>query len=103
MKAQSRCDIAFHGIFVYVIGKTNNQTSISDADRKIETLPSTHNDANSVDLISRHYPFTLGLKFLGLHWRPMVHSFIHGTGRGIHFLLRLRSKETIRSLSLKKI
>ena len=41
------------------IGKKNNQSSVSVADRKTRF---------------RHYPFTLGLGFLGLHRRPMIDS-----------------------------
>ena len=36
----------------YVIGKKNNQTSVSGADREIPTLGSVDNAANSVDLVS---------------------------------------------------
>ena len=35
-----------------VIGKKNNQTLISDADRKIQTLGSADNAGNSVNLVS---------------------------------------------------
>ena len=36
----------------YVIGKKNNQTSVSDADREIPNLGSTDNAGNSVNLVS---------------------------------------------------
>ena len=41
-----------------VIGKKNNQTSVSDADREIPTLGSTDNARNSVNLVSgiNRYP-----------------------------------------------
>ena len=48
-----------------VIGKKNNQTSVSDADQEIPTLGSTDNAGNSVNL------FTLELGFLCLHQRLM--------------------------------
>ena len=35
-----------------VIGKKNNQTSVSDADREIPALGSTDNAGNSVNLVS---------------------------------------------------
>ena len=35
-----------------VIGKKNNQTLVSDADREIPTLGSTDNAGNSVNLVS---------------------------------------------------
>ena len=35
-----------------VIGKENNQSSVSDADREIPTLGSTDNAGNSVNLVS---------------------------------------------------
>ena len=53
-----------------VIGKKNNQTFVSDADREILTLGSTDN----AKLRFRHYPFTLGFGFLGLHRRSMLDS-----------------------------
>ena len=55
---------------VNVIGKKNNLTSVSDADREIPTLGSTDNAGNAVN-----YSFTLGLGFLCLHRRPMTDSF----------------------------
>ena len=50
-----------------VIGKKNNQTSVSDADRQIPTLGSTDNAGNSVSLVSGfwYYPFTFGLGVFG--------------------------------------
>ena len=35
-----------------IVGKKNNQTSVSDADRKILTLGSTNNTGNSVNIVS---------------------------------------------------
>ena len=49
-----------------VIGKKNNQTSVSDADREIPTLGSMDDAKNSVSLV-----FTFRLGFLCLHRRPM--------------------------------
>ena len=52
----TKCDVNF---FVYkryvifpIIGKKNNQTPISDADREIPTLGSTDNTRNSLNLVS---------------------------------------------------
>ena len=45
--------------FYSIIGMKNNQSSVSDADRKPRF---------------RHYSFTLGLGFLCLHQRPMIDS-----------------------------
>ena len=56
------------------IGKKNNQSSISDADREMPTLGSTDNAGNSVNLVSGVIRFSLGLGFLGLHRRPMTDS-----------------------------
>ena len=42
----------YHLIFFNLIGKKNNQTSISDADREILTLGSTDNAGNTVNLVS---------------------------------------------------
>ena len=38
--------------FYLIIGKKNNQSSVSDADRETETLGSTDNAGNSVNLVS---------------------------------------------------
>ena len=54
-----------------VIGRKDYRSSISDADREISTLESSDN----ADF--RHYPFTLGLGFRGLHRRPMTDSIFH--------------------------
>ena len=35
-----------------IIGKKNNQSSVSDADREVRTLGSTDNAGNSVNLVS---------------------------------------------------
>ena len=50
-----------------VIGKKNNQTSVSDADRQIPTLGSTDNAGNSVNFVSGfwYYPFTFGFGVFG--------------------------------------
>ena len=50
-------------IFI-VIGKKNNKTSASDADREIPKLRSTDNAGDSVNLVSG---IIRGLGFLGLH------------------------------------
>ena len=60
------------------IGKKNNQSSVSDADRKIPTLWLTDDAGNSVEPCFRHHPFTLGLGFLGLHRKQMT-DFIYNT------------------------
>ena len=64
---RSLCDVKYPTIkemtFFNVIGKKNNQTSISDADREIPTLGLKDNAGNEV----QHYPLTLGLGFLDLH------------------------------------
>ena len=57
-------NILFQTSIFPIIGKKNNQSSVSDADREIPTIKSTDNAGNS---IYRLYPFTLGLGFLGLH------------------------------------
>ena len=49
-----------------VIGKKNNQISLSNADHEIPTNGSTDNARNLVNL---------GLGFLDLHWLPMIDSF----------------------------
>ena len=55
-------------IFFPVIGKKNNQSSVSDADQEIPTLGSTDNARNS------------GLGFLCLHRRSVIDS-IYPLGR----------------------
>ena len=56
------------------MGKKNNQSSVSDADREIPTLGLMGNAGNWVNLISGiiHLPTELG--FLYLHQRLMVDS-----------------------------
>ena len=61
-------------IIFNVKGKKNNQTSVSNADLEIPTLGSTDNAGNEVKPRFRHYPFTLGLVFLGLHRRQVLDS-----------------------------
>ena len=46
-----------------VMGKKNNQTSVSDADREIPTLGSTDNAENSVNLVSGIIRLPSGLDF----------------------------------------
>ena len=50
-------------IMFNVIGKKNNQTSVSYADRKIPTLGSTDNAGNLVNLISSIIHLPLGWDF----------------------------------------
>ena len=57
-----------------VIDKRNNQILVSNADREIPTLESTENG----NPLFRHYPFTLGLGFHCLNWKPMLDSFCPG-------------------------
>ena len=47
-----------------VIGKKNNQTSVSDADRDIQTLRSTDNAGNSANLVSDIICLLSGWDFL---------------------------------------
>ena len=47
----------------YVIGKKNNQTSVSDADREIPTLGSVDNAANSGNLVSGNIRWPEGWYF----------------------------------------
>ena len=49
--------------FFYVIGKKNNQTSVSDADRDIPTLGSTNNAGNSENLASGIIRYPSGWNF----------------------------------------
>ena len=56
------------------IGKKNNQSSFSDADREIPTLWSTDSTGNSVIPRFWHHPFIFGLGFLCQHGRPMIDS-----------------------------
>ena len=92
-----------------IIGKKNNQSLVSDADREIPTLRSTDNAGNSVNLRLRHYPSTLGLEFLGLHRRPVTDSTVKilciGTDRShqtvqtkIRLLLKKQSDQGLRCL-----
>ena len=60
-----------------VVGKKNNQTSISDVDREISTLGSTDNAGNSVNLISGIIRLHIGSGFLYLHQRAMIDSIYH--------------------------
>ena len=46
-----------------VIGKKNNQTSVSDADREIPTLGLTNNAGNSVNFVSGIIRLPLVLDF----------------------------------------
>ena len=45
-------NIIFKTLIFQRIGKKNNQSSVSDADREIPTLGSTDNAGNSVNLVS---------------------------------------------------
>ena len=56
-----------------IIGKKNNQTSVSDADQEIPTVGSTDTVGNSVNLVSGIVRLH-GLGFLGLHRKPMLDS-----------------------------
>ena len=56
------------------VGKKNNQSSVSDADREIPTRGSTDNAGNSVNFVSGITPFTHGLGFLDLPRGPMSGS-----------------------------
>ena len=57
-----------------IIDKKNNKTSLFDAEREISTLGST-DDAGLPSV--RHYPLTRGLRYLGLHHRPMLDYIKH--------------------------
>ena len=50
-------------IIFNVIGKKNNQISVSDADREIETLGSTDNAGNSANLVSGNIRLPSGWDF----------------------------------------
>ena len=52
-----------NGRFYSIIGKKNNQSSVSDADREIPTLESTDNAGNSVKFVSGIIRLPLGLNF----------------------------------------
>ena len=67
-------NIPFKTSVFRIIGKKNNVSSVSDANREIPTLGSTDNAGNEVKPRFRHYPFTFELGFLGLHRRPMIDS-----------------------------
>ena len=58
------------------IGKKNNQSSVTDADREITTLGSKDNAGNSVNLISGiiRSPSVWDLGFLYLHRSSMIDS-----------------------------
>ena len=58
-----------------IIGKKNNQTWVSDADRDIASLGPTDSARNSVNLVS-----ALGFGFLGMHRRPMIDSIYPKSG-----------------------
>ena len=66
-----------------VKGKKNNQTSASDADRETLALGSTDNAGNLVNPSFPPYPFTLGLRFFGLHRGPMLDSFLSNRHRRV--------------------
>ena len=53
-------NILFKTSIFPVIGKKNNQSSVSDADREIPTLGSTDNAKNLVNLVSGfvHFPLS---------------------------------------------
>ena len=55
-----------NNFFFNFIGKKNNQTSVSDADREITTVGPTEKMGKPR---FRHYRFTLELRFLDLHRR----------------------------------
>ena len=60
-------------IILNVIGKKNNQTSVSNADREIPTLGATANAGNSVHLVPGIIRLPSGW-VLCLHQRPMIDS-----------------------------
>ena len=60
-------------IFFPKIGKKNDQTTVSDADRDITSLGSSENVGKTC---FREYPFTLGFGFLSQHWKPMTDLFV---------------------------
>ena len=60
-----------------IIGKKNNQTLVSDADREIPTLGSTDNAGNLVNLVSCIIRLISGLIFFCLHQRPILDSICH--------------------------
>ena len=65
-------------IIFNVTHKKNNQSLVSDADREIPTLGSTDNAGNNgkTRYPRLHFPFIVGLGFLGLHRRPMIDSIL---------------------------
>ena len=68
---------AFYAIIIFnIIGKKNDQTSVSDAGREIPSLGSTDIRKLCIPRF-RHYPLTLGLGFLCLHQRPMIDYIYH--------------------------
>ena len=74
-------NILFKTSIFPIKGKKNNQSSVSDADQEIPSLGSMDNAGNSDNPIqsifrprSQHFPFTLGMGFLGLHRRLMIDS-----------------------------
>ena len=72
-----------------VIGKKNNQISVSNADREILTLGSTKNAGNSVNLVSGIIRLPSGLEFHALHRRPMIVSIHAARGHcSIHEFLK---------------
>ena len=56
------------------MGKENNQTSVSDADREIPTIGSKDNAGNEVKTSFPALSITLGLGFISLHRGPIIDS-----------------------------
>ena len=56
-------NILFKTLIFHRIGKKNNQSSVSDADREIPTCRSTDNAGNSVNLVSSIIHLPLGWNF----------------------------------------
>ena len=70
--------------FYSIVGKKNNQSSVSDADREIPTLESTDNVRNSVNLVFCIIHFPVGLGFLCLHdWFYLTHPETTKTTNGL--------------------
>ena len=61
---------------VTAVHNKNNQSLFSNVYRDIPTRKTMDSAGNLVNLRFRHYLLTLGLGFLGLHWRPMT-DFIY--------------------------
>ena len=58
-----------------ITGKKHNKSSVSDADREIPTSGQRKVTGNPVN---RHYPFSVGLGFLGLYCGSMKDSIDPG-------------------------